>query len=242
MCPTSARTLTCSLTLCPQVTYGSFDYTSLLYLSDYLDDFGGGRFVFMEEGANKTVEPRAGRTLRRQPRACRQLGKPSICWPGHARCPRSLPHSTAVPRAPHFLQCIPALSLPGPASPDQVVLEPPGPPARHGHSERPREHVLSGGTVPSLLALVGKGGFAAPARTPRDSQAEPGHLAQAPGPCRPPAATSHLFCGTALTCSLDARLVGAQADQRGCPPGLAKNVPAGRGTKPVGPNRSLSKL
>uniref|UniRef100_A0A8C4LEQ4 2-oxoglutarate and iron-dependent oxygenase domain-containing protein 3 n=1 Tax=Equus asinus TaxID=9793 RepID=A0A8C4LEQ4_EQUAS len=44
-----------------KVTYGSFDYTSLLYLSDYLDDFGGGRFVFMEEGANKTVEPRAGR-------------------------------------------------------------------------------------------------------------------------------------------------------------------------------------
>ncbi|KAL4686828.1 hypothetical protein H8959_018956 [Pygathrix nigripes] len=42
-----------------QVTYGSFDYTSLLYLSDYLEDFGGGRFVFMEEGANKTVEPRA---------------------------------------------------------------------------------------------------------------------------------------------------------------------------------------
>lgn len=44
-----------------KVTYGSFDYTSLLYLSDYLDDFGGGRFVFVEEGANKTVEPRAGR-------------------------------------------------------------------------------------------------------------------------------------------------------------------------------------
>lgn len=44
-----------------KVTYGSFDYTSLLYLSDYLDDFGGGRFVFMEEGANRTVEPRAGR-------------------------------------------------------------------------------------------------------------------------------------------------------------------------------------
>ncbi|XP_030683950.1 2-oxoglutarate and iron-dependent oxygenase domain-containing protein 3 isoform X1 [Nomascus leucogenys] len=42
-----------------KVTYGSFDYTSLLYLSDYLEDFGGGRFVFMEEGANKTVEPRA---------------------------------------------------------------------------------------------------------------------------------------------------------------------------------------
>lgn len=44
-----------------KVTYGSFDYTSLLYLSDYLEDFGGGRFVFMEEGSNKTVEPRAGR-------------------------------------------------------------------------------------------------------------------------------------------------------------------------------------
>ncbi|MBZ3875785.1 2-oxoglutarate and iron-dependent oxygenase domain-containing protein 3 [Sciurus carolinensis] len=44
-----------------KVTYGSFDYTSLLYLSDYLEDFGGGRFVFVDEGANKTVEPRAGR-------------------------------------------------------------------------------------------------------------------------------------------------------------------------------------
>ncbi|KAG8507568.1 2-oxoglutarate and iron-dependent oxygenase domain-containing protein 3 [Galemys pyrenaicus] len=43
------------------VTYGSFDYTSLLYLSDYLHDFGGGRFVFLEDGANRTVEPRAGR-------------------------------------------------------------------------------------------------------------------------------------------------------------------------------------
>ncbi|MEJ1284148.1 2-oxoglutarate and iron-dependent oxygenase domain containing 3 [Cricetulus griseus] len=43
-----------------KVTYGSFDYTSLLYLSDYLEDFGGGRFVFMEEGSNRTVEPRAG--------------------------------------------------------------------------------------------------------------------------------------------------------------------------------------
>ncbi|ELW68177.1 hypothetical protein TREES_T100007376, partial [Tupaia chinensis] len=42
-----------------KVTYGSFDYTSLLYLSDYLQDFGGGRFVFVEAGANKTVEPRA---------------------------------------------------------------------------------------------------------------------------------------------------------------------------------------
>lgn len=52
------------------MTYGSFDYTSLLYLSDYLDDFGGGRFMFMEEGANKTVEPRAGRTRRWWPWGC----------------------------------------------------------------------------------------------------------------------------------------------------------------------------
>ncbi|XP_042658435.1 2-oxoglutarate and iron-dependent oxygenase domain-containing protein 3 [Tyto alba] len=44
-----------------KVTYGSFDYTSLLYLSDYTEDFGGGRFVFMDEGSNKTIEPRAGR-------------------------------------------------------------------------------------------------------------------------------------------------------------------------------------
>ncbi|XP_051851610.1 2-oxoglutarate and iron-dependent oxygenase domain-containing protein 3 isoform X2 [Antechinus flavipes] len=44
-----------------KVTYGSFDYTSLLYLSDYMEDFGGGRFMFMEEGFNKTVEPKVGR-------------------------------------------------------------------------------------------------------------------------------------------------------------------------------------
>uniref|UniRef100_A0A8B9SWL4 2-oxoglutarate and iron dependent oxygenase domain containing 3 n=1 Tax=Anas platyrhynchos TaxID=8839 RepID=A0A8B9SWL4_ANAPL len=44
-----------------KVTYGSFDYTSLLYLSDYAEDFGGGRFVFMDEGSNKTIEPRTGR-------------------------------------------------------------------------------------------------------------------------------------------------------------------------------------
>ncbi|XP_068439172.1 2-oxoglutarate and iron-dependent oxygenase domain-containing protein 3 [Clinocottus analis] len=44
-----------------KVTYGSFDYTSLLYLSDYGSDFTGGRFIFMDENANRTVEPRAGR-------------------------------------------------------------------------------------------------------------------------------------------------------------------------------------
>ncbi|XP_051888703.1 urotensin-2 receptor 2 isoform X1 [Pristis pectinata] len=44
-----------------KVTYGSFDYTSLLYLSDYKTDFGGGKFVFIDELANRTVEPRIGR-------------------------------------------------------------------------------------------------------------------------------------------------------------------------------------
>ncbi|XP_040032243.1 2-oxoglutarate and iron-dependent oxygenase domain-containing protein 3 [Gasterosteus aculeatus] len=44
-----------------KVTYGSFDYTSLLYLSDYGSDFTGGRFIFMDQNANRTVEPRAGR-------------------------------------------------------------------------------------------------------------------------------------------------------------------------------------
>ncbi|KAM4623895.1 2-oxoglutarate and iron-dependent oxygenase domain-containing protein 3 [Polymixia lowei] len=44
-----------------KVTYGSFDYTSLLYLSDYGSDFSGGRFIFMDADGNRTVEPRAGR-------------------------------------------------------------------------------------------------------------------------------------------------------------------------------------
>uniref|UniRef100_A0A3B3D3Q5 2-oxoglutarate and iron dependent oxygenase domain containing 3 n=1 Tax=Oryzias melastigma TaxID=30732 RepID=A0A3B3D3Q5_ORYME len=44
-----------------KVTYGSFDYTSLLYLSDYGSDFTGGRFIFMDHNANRTVEPRTGR-------------------------------------------------------------------------------------------------------------------------------------------------------------------------------------
>ncbi|XP_031699218.1 2-oxoglutarate and iron-dependent oxygenase domain-containing protein 3 [Anarrhichthys ocellatus] len=44
-----------------KVTYGSFDYTSLLYLSDYGSDFTGGRFIFMDPNGNRTVEPRAGR-------------------------------------------------------------------------------------------------------------------------------------------------------------------------------------
>ncbi|XP_039892598.1 urotensin-2 receptor 2 isoform X2 [Simochromis diagramma] len=46
-----------------KVTYGSFDYTSLLYLSDYGSDFTGGRFVFMDQNGNRTVEPRTGKEM-----------------------------------------------------------------------------------------------------------------------------------------------------------------------------------
>ncbi|CAG4935219.1 unnamed protein product [Colias eurytheme] len=42
-------------------TYDSFHYTSLLYLSDYGIDFEGGRFVFIDEKHNTTIEPRKGR-------------------------------------------------------------------------------------------------------------------------------------------------------------------------------------
>ncbi|XP_026273565.1 2-oxoglutarate and iron-dependent oxygenase domain-containing protein 3-like [Frankliniella occidentalis] len=43
-------------------TYKSFHYTSLLYLSDYGDDFDGGRFIFIDkDNVNSTVEPRKGR-------------------------------------------------------------------------------------------------------------------------------------------------------------------------------------
>lgn len=44
-----------------KVTYGSFHYTSLLYLSTYKKDFTGGRFVFVDSDTNRTVEPRLGR-------------------------------------------------------------------------------------------------------------------------------------------------------------------------------------
>ena len=44
-------------------TYGSFVYTSLLYLSSFGEDFEGGEFVFLDdEGKKKSiVQPRAGR-------------------------------------------------------------------------------------------------------------------------------------------------------------------------------------
>ncbi|KAI0212093.1 2-oxoglutarate and iron-dependent oxygenase domain-containing protein 3 [Lamellibrachia satsuma] len=42
-------------------TYGSFHYTSLLYLADYGVDFKGGRFVFLAPKRNITVEPKLGR-------------------------------------------------------------------------------------------------------------------------------------------------------------------------------------
>lgn len=42
-------------------TYKSFHYTTLLYLGDYNIDFKGGRFVFVDEKFNRTVEPRVAR-------------------------------------------------------------------------------------------------------------------------------------------------------------------------------------
>ncbi|XP_051174681.1 2-oxoglutarate and iron-dependent oxygenase domain-containing protein 3-like [Leptopilina boulardi] len=45
-----------------KVTYESFHYTSLLYLSDFNKDFKGGRFLFIDKhSANSTIEPRKGR-------------------------------------------------------------------------------------------------------------------------------------------------------------------------------------
>ncbi|XP_033736717.1 2-oxoglutarate and iron-dependent oxygenase domain-containing protein 3-like [Pecten maximus] len=44
-----------------KVTYGSFHYTSLLYLSSYGKEFSGGRFIFVDKDVNRTVEPRLGR-------------------------------------------------------------------------------------------------------------------------------------------------------------------------------------
>ena len=44
-----------------KITYKTFYYTSLLYLSEYGEDFMGGRFKFMNKKSNKTVEPRRGR-------------------------------------------------------------------------------------------------------------------------------------------------------------------------------------
>lgn len=44
-------------------TYQTFHYTSLLYLGTYGEDFTGGRFVFVDKDANRTVEPRKGRLL-----------------------------------------------------------------------------------------------------------------------------------------------------------------------------------
>lgn len=44
-----------------KITYKTFYYTSLLYLSEYGEDFMGGRFKFMNKNSNKTIEPRRGR-------------------------------------------------------------------------------------------------------------------------------------------------------------------------------------
>lgn len=42
-------------------TYPSFHYTSLLYLTSFAKDFNGGRFFFVDEKRNMSVEPRIGR-------------------------------------------------------------------------------------------------------------------------------------------------------------------------------------
>lgn len=42
-------------------TYGSFYYTSLVYLTDFGKNFTGGRFIFVDKSSNHTVEPRTGR-------------------------------------------------------------------------------------------------------------------------------------------------------------------------------------
>lgn len=45
-------------------TYGSFHYTSLIYLNDYGTDFEGGRFIFDDpENVTTIVEPRTARVL-----------------------------------------------------------------------------------------------------------------------------------------------------------------------------------
>lgn len=44
-----------------KTTYGSFMYTSLLYLSTYKEDFVGGRFLFLDSKQNITIEPKFGR-------------------------------------------------------------------------------------------------------------------------------------------------------------------------------------
>jgi len=44
-----------------KVTYGSFDYTCLLYLSTHGDEFDGGEFIFSDGDRDRVVRPRAGR-------------------------------------------------------------------------------------------------------------------------------------------------------------------------------------
>lgn len=44
-----------------RVTYKTFFYTSLLYLSEYEKDFTGGRFMFVDSKENISIEPKFGR-------------------------------------------------------------------------------------------------------------------------------------------------------------------------------------
>ena len=44
--------------------YGAFDFTALIYLSEFGEHFEGGQFAFVDAGAEAlTVEPREGRTV-----------------------------------------------------------------------------------------------------------------------------------------------------------------------------------
>lgn len=42
-------------------TYGTFVYTSLIYLSTYKHEFTGGRFIFLDGNRNVTIEPKFNR-------------------------------------------------------------------------------------------------------------------------------------------------------------------------------------
>ena len=44
-----------------KLSYGSYTYTSILYLSNFGSDFLGGRFVYLEKAINITVEPKFAR-------------------------------------------------------------------------------------------------------------------------------------------------------------------------------------
>ena len=44
-----------------KIQYGSFDYTALIYLTTFGEDFEGGQFIFDDPKGNLTIEPKSGR-------------------------------------------------------------------------------------------------------------------------------------------------------------------------------------